>query len=448
MIDKLIPAEIHLINIMLEAHDIHARTRAKLTMCARSSFIAYGLEIAKGETVSKIERIQRELSNELTRQRVRMLSGYSGKAVVRLRDYPLAIEVPHPAPVPLSWQRAPLRTGRLHALIGRSYSYNGVRDEWLDLERHYHTLVAAQSGGGKSTLMRMALISLTHNTAPDLLQIMLVDLKNDDLVPFRDLPHVINYAGDIESAAAAIEYVHQVKTERIASQDKPFRLLLVIDELAELGSDKDALKLLGSILSTGRSLGINVWAGTQYPSAQAIGALVAASFTTRLVGMVDGKTSALVASKRANSGAELLCTPGDFLRIDGGDLVRMKAYDLSQEDSTALIRQIGAKSKRTDQAHITIKPKRTKMDGYADLIAEMYAAGASKNAMCKHVFGRPYAGSFAAKIDAAIEVIQSRLATKGSTTPASTDSTHTREEDSEDRSSRSNKIIKFPRKAG
>jgi hypothetical protein len=139
-----------------------------------------------------------------------------------------------------------MRTGRYHALVGRSYDYNGACDEWLDLERHYHMLVAAMSGGGKSTLMRMALSSLALNTAPNLLQIILVDLKNDDLVPFRNLPHVINYAGDIESAAAAIEYVYQIKTERIASQDKPFRLLLVIDELAELGSDKDVLKPLGA----------------------------------------------------------------------------------------------------------------------------------------------------------------------------------------------------------
>ncbi len=342
-IEKLIPAEINLINAMFQAHNIQARTRTKLTMCVKSSFIAYGLEVARGETVSKIERIQRELSNELTRQRVRILPSYAGHAIVRLRDYPLAIEVPHPTPIPLSWQAAPMRMGRLHALIGRSYSYNGAHDEYLDLDRHYHTLVAAMSGGGKSTLMRMALITLALNTTPTDLQIMLVDLKNDDLVPFRALPHCINYAGAIDSAAAAIAYVHQVKTERIQTQTKPYRLLLVIDELAELGVDKDALKQLGSVLSTGRSLGINVWAGTQYPSANAIGSIVAASFTTRLVGMVDGKNSALVATKRAGSGAELLCTPGDFLHIDAGDLARMKAYDFSQNDSAALIVHIARK---------------------------------------------------------------------------------------------------------
>lgn len=449
----LIPAEINLINKMLSAHGIQARTRAGLTMCVKSSFIAYGLQVAQGESVRKIEAITRELSNSLTRQRGRMLPGYTGRAVVRLRDYPLAIEVPHPAPTPLSWEAAPLRMGRLHALIGRSYSYTGARDEYLDLEKHYHTLVAAMSGGGKSTLLRMALLTLALNTPPDLLQVMLIDLKNDDLVPFCALPHCVSYAGDIDTAAAAINYVHQVKQERIATQEKNYRLLLVIDELAELGSDKEALKQLGSILSTGRSLGINVWVGTQYPSAQAIGSIVAASFTTRLVGMVDGKNSALVATKRAGSRAELLCTPGDFLRADGAQLGRMKAYSLSQTDSTALIEHAVHKwrGQCKSVSALTSTPRRTKADEHADRLIDLYAAGASKNAMAKHIFGKPYGGAFAARIDAAIQVLQQRSdilsSTDTSTTTASTASTTTSQEQATANSSRSdedrNKIIKL-----
>jgi DNA segregation ATPase FtsK/SpoIIIE-like protein len=280
------------------------------------------------------------LSNELTSQRVRLLKGYSGRAVVRLRDYPLALEVPHPAPVSLSWQSAPLRMGRQVALIGRSYDYNGPHEEYIDLEHHHHLLVAAISGGGKSTLMRMALLTLALNTPATDLRMVLVDLKNDDLVPFKVLPHAICYAGDIQRATAAVDQVYQEKQARIDSGARPYRLLLVIDELAELGQEKLTLKQLGSILSTGRSLGVNVWAGTQYPSAEAIGSIVAASFTARIVGMVDGKSSALVATKRAGSGAELLQTPGDFLRIYGTELRRMKGYDISQADTAQLIDRI------------------------------------------------------------------------------------------------------------
>lgn len=340
--NRLIEAEINLINRILAAHKINAGTTKGRTACVPSSFIAYGLAVEDGQSVNRIEAITRELSNALTKQRMKLLPGYDGRAVVRLRDYPLALEVPHPRPVPLSWQSANMRTAQYVGLVGRSYGHRGPREEYLDLERHYHTLVAAMSGGGKSTLMRMALLTLAKNTKPADLRIMLVDLKNDDLTVFRSLPHVVSYAGDIESAAEAIAQVYQIKTERIQTQDKPYRLLLVIDELAELGQDKETLKKLGSILSTGRSLGINVLAGTQYPTAATIGSVVNASFTVRLVGMVDGKTAAHTATKRAGSGAELLQTPGDFLRVDGQELVRMKAYDLSQDDTATEVAKIAS----------------------------------------------------------------------------------------------------------
>lgn len=441
----LVLAEIKLINRLLAAHGIRAGTSAKRTMVVRSSFIAYGLKVAPGEKVSKIESISRELSNELTRQRVRLLPGYTGRAVVRVRDYPLAIEVPHPAPTPLSWRAASMRLGRFIALVGRSYDYNGMRDEYLDLERHYHTLVAAMSGGGKSTLMRMALLTFALNTTPAELRMMLVDLKNDDLTPFRQLPHVISYAGDIEAAQAAIGYVYQVKQERIESQEKPYRLLLVIDELAELGQAKDTLKLLGSILSTGRSLGINTLAGTQYPTADSIGSVVNASFTVRVAGMVDGKTAALAATKRANSGAELLQTPGDFLRIDGAEVRRLKGYDIDMSDTEQLIARITANWRKQGAGsvpppRIASYQPRDEVDDLAEQIRELWEEGRSKNAMAKHVFGKPYAGSYAAKIDAAIE----RL---GSTTTEPEPSTHTSVGPVEESSSRRDNIIRWPRAA-
>lgn len=339
-IKELMDAEGVFIKKMFDDHGISARIAKKSEI--KSSFISYGLELGPGESLKRVESIQRELSNGLTRQRVSAIKGYAGRAVVRLRDFPLAIEVPHPSPTPLSWHSASMRMARNYALIGRSYS-TGAREEYIDLDRHYHTLIAAMSGGGKSTMLRMALLTLALNTPSDELHIMLIDLKNDDLVPFQALPHCVGYAGDIEKAAEVIESIFQLKTERIASREKPYRMLLVIDELAELGPDKDALRKLGSILSTGRSLGINVWAGTQYPSAQSIGSVVAASFTTRLVGMVDGKTSANVATKRAGSGAEMLTLPGDFLRVDGGDLVRMKSYNIDDADTAMLIKQISGK---------------------------------------------------------------------------------------------------------
>ena len=338
-IAELMTAEIETINQLLRAHGVKAITHRRMTLCAESSFIAYGLRLAPGEAIGKVERLQRELADALSRTRAR--HGYPGRVLVRIRDYPLAIETPHPAPIPLDWKSTPLRGKPFNALVGKSYTPQGALNEYVDLHQHYHMLVAAMSGGGKSTLMRMGLVSLAYNTPPGDLVIMLVDLKNDDLTPFQQLPHVHGYAGNIEAAAAMIDQVHQLKDTRIAGGEKTPRVLLVIDELAELGERKDALTLLGRILSTGRTLGINVWAGTQYPTATAIGGIVARSFTVRLVGRVDGAQAANIATQRPGSGAHLLAHPGDFLRIDGPELVRLKAYNLGGAATKGLIAAIG-----------------------------------------------------------------------------------------------------------
>ncbi|MBK8772670.1 MAG: hypothetical protein IPM06_19895 [Rhizobiales bacterium] len=323
-IKTLLSKEISVINQLLHAHQIQAATALPRTICVRSSFIAYGLKIAPGQAIQKIEGIQRELSNELARSRLHF--GYNAPCPVRVRDYPLAIEVPHPAPVPLDWRGAQLHGASMQALIGKSYSFTGSQSEYINLEKHYHMLVAAMSGAGKSTLMRMALATVALNTAPESLRIVLVDLKADDLVPFQRMPHVISLAANVEQASAAIRQVHELRDARIAGAPREYRLLLVIDELAELGESKEVLAQLGRILSTGRSLGINVWAGTQYPTAAAIGSIVSRSFTTRVVGRVDGAHAAQIATQRPGSYAHHLAHPGDFLRVEGPEMLRLKAF--------------------------------------------------------------------------------------------------------------------------
>lgn len=335
----LIDQEIGTINGLLRAHQIRARTRRGLTVLVKSSFITYGLEMAQGETIKRVAGVTGELSHSLTTHRQGL--GYAGQALVRLRpDYPLGLEVPHPAPSVLSWRSANLNfvRGVGVGLVGRSYSLAGVNEEIIDLNQQVHTLVAALTGGGKSTLMRMALATMMRNSPPEQLRFLLVDLKNEDLSIFTQMPHVIGYAGNLEDAGAAVRYVHQVKEWRIAnSEERPFRLVLVVDELAELGPDKEALTLLGRVAGTGRSLGINIMAGTQYPAASVIGSVMAASFTTRFVGMVDSKNTANTAAKRAGSGAQLLTTPGDFIRIDRGEMRRMKAYDLPKGETVEVM---------------------------------------------------------------------------------------------------------------
>jgi hypothetical protein len=395
-IKPLIEGEIKLINRLLQAQGIQAAASLKRTMVAASSFIAYGLKLAPDQTIKSIEAITRELANELTLNRARR--GHPQPCPVRLREYPLALEVPHPCPTPLDWRAATLRSKPMLATVGRSYTLTGAQQEQIDLQRHYHMLVAAMSGAGKSTLMRMALATVALNTAPRDLRIMLIDLKADDLVPFRRLPHVISLASSVDAAAAIIAQVHQLRDDRIAGAARDYRLLLIIDELAELGERKEVLLQLGRILSTGRSLAINVWAGTQYPTAATIGSVVAKSFTTRIVGRVDGAQAAQVATQRPKSGAQYLAHPGDFIRVDGPDMQRLKAFNLGQDATASLVTAISQSwSAPAQPAPLTVvsdsEPAAAhpnpadEIAAIAATIQPLWGQGASLAAMIRTVYG-------------------------------------------------------------
>jgi hypothetical protein len=412
----LLDHEIAMINRILKAHGIRAEARKSMTLVAHSSFISYGLRLAPDEKIAKLEGIHRELANALRAVRVR--HGYTANVVVRVRDQPVAIETPHPAPIPLDWRGATLRLPGMHALVGKRY-YGGSSAETVALPTNHHMLVAAMSGGGKSTLVRMALSTLCLNTSPDDLAVLLVDLKNDDLVPFKRLPHCIGYAGNLTRAAQAIDQLTQIRDARIEGGDKTQRILLVVDELAELSDDKDALAQLGRILSTGRSLGINVWAGTQYPTASAIGSVVSRSWTLRLVGRVDGANAANIATQRPGTGAQYLAHPGDFLRVDGPDTVRFKAYQMPQSATAGMVQAICDRWGKVAAPSLFDKPAATtrssavvvemsEEDRMVETLRPLFREGASLAAMIRAVFG-PNAntgGANRTRVQAALDIVR------------------------------------------
>lgn len=413
----LLDHEIAMINRILKAHGIRAEARKGMTLVAHSSFISYGLRLAPDEKIAKIEGIHREIANAL--RAVRERHGYKGNVVVRVRDQPVAIETPHPAPVPLDWRGATLKQPGMTALVGKRY-YGGGSAETVSLPTNHHMLVAAMSGGGKSTLVRMALSTLALNTSPADLSVLLVDLKNDDLVPFKALPHCIGYAGNLRKAAEAISQLTQIRDERIEGADKTPRILLVVDELAELSDDKEALAQLGRILSTGRSLGINVWAGTQYPTASAIGSVVSRSWTLRLVGRVDGAQAAQVATQRPGTGAQFMAHPGDFLRVDGPELVRFKAYQMPQAATAGMVQAICDRWGRVHAPSLfDVAPAATtsgsaqvvemnEEDRMVEILRPLDAQGVSLAAMIRAVFG-PNAntgGANRTRVLAALETVR------------------------------------------
>jgi len=333
MLEEQLSQEIKIINQTLAAFGVDAGTRPGWTTVAGASFVAYGLRTGATQRISDVQRLLPELSERLSAARRR-------PTPVRLREMPLALEVAHPTPRPLDWRGAALRVGSGRMVAGRIYSAATAHDCVIDLAAKPHILVAGTTGSGKSTMLRMMLSSLAFNAAPDALRLALVDLKNEDLVPFADLPHVELSAWLHDDARRVVATVHAEMQHRVqaGTGDWP-RLVLVIDELAQL--EQAALDLLSPILAIGRSKRVHVIAATQHPAVRLIGDK--ANYSVRLVGQVMDAQTAALATGRRGSGAELLPGAGAFLCVDGANLDRLQAYNLHADAAVALVRTIADK---------------------------------------------------------------------------------------------------------
>ncbi len=448
-IQSLMTGEATVISRMLEQNKIYARIDRKRSYVVNAGFFHYALTLRADQQFSAIEKINRELSAALSTLRRR--AGLPEIQALPISVGGFALETPHPQPQVLHWSGRALVSNQAHTmLLGESY-VGTKATETVTFDDAPHILIAGITGSGKSVLMQHMLLSLTATTGPDALQIVLVDLKNEDLRPFAQLPHVVTFAGTRAAAEAAIMAVVEEKERRIESNVKNYRLLLVIDELAQLASNKVTVEALGDLASIGRSKWINLIAATQHPTEKGgLGSLLKANFPLRLVGQVAPGQS-YAATGRAGLHADLLPGKGAFLRLQGASVKRFQSFFIDGDDVALMARKIGAHWSGHTPKTGTIVPKvippaptvkRDDIDDIADRIRDLWSTGASKNAMAKAAGFKQYAGSYAAKVDEAIK----RLA---STTEASTtlllSSTHTSEGATVESSSRSDeKILRFP----
>lgn len=391
----------------------------------------YGVRLRGKTKANDIAKVLPELERTISRSR-------RARTHLRFDDMLLRLEAEHPTKQPLQWLPSIMRRTRPHsAALGVSY-HDGEQVASFSFDDVPQVLVAGETGSGKTVLVRNLLTSLAYATSPDDLRIVLIDPKNEDLLPYRDLPHTLLFAGMQADVATAIERVTAEVQARIADPTrKPYRLLLVVDELAQLTNITGAIKQLGDIMSIGRSKLVNCLVCTQQPTEEGgMGSMMKANVPLRLIGAVSAGQS-YTATRRKGAGADMLPGNGAFLFIKGMELFRFQSYfmdGLDERHAVTMVRQrwgsTGSTTTRTDSASTRVveavveqkversvelarpEPVRDEIDEIADQIRELVAEKASKNAMCKAVFGRNYAGSYAGKIDAAIERVKATDSSK------------------------------------
>jgi S-DNA-T family DNA segregation ATPase FtsK/SpoIIIE len=285
-------------------------------------FVEMLLRPAPGTKVNQVRALQADLALALGNSNVRVTQ--SGTH--------LAVQIPRETrkPVRLSTLMATAKDAPLYTAVLGLAEDGATLMACLASPDVSHMLVAGATGSGKTSLAHSALLSLCQQHRPSQLGVIVIDPKrsHDPLFLQGVSRHLLlGVAGTPEESLAALARVVEVMEKRPLSRDPSPRIVVYVDEMADLCQSGGArvVELLTRIAQRGREAGIHLIGCTQKPSSKVIGSLLKANLPLRLVGRVVSAEDARMASGMAGTGAEKLLGSGDFIAVALGKVIRFQA---------------------------------------------------------------------------------------------------------------------------
>lgn len=300
-----------------------------------------------GVRVDTIYRLQEELKLKLELPSDRQIRMYVDRGTVNL-EVPKREEERNYFNTSQLWSGwTPPGEGKLTAPLGVDQEGQVVSIDFSS-SNSPHLLVAGTTGSGKSIALGTLLHGLTRFYSPEQLRLLLIDPKGTELVEFEGTPHLEGQIG--WSAEDAVEVLDRAVTEMqrryamfkearvrdlaqynasCAEGDRLPWWLVVLDEYADLTSDKDDKKaveaLLQRLTQKARAAGIHVIVATQKPTATVISTVLRSNLPIQLALRVKSAVDSKVILDE--SGAEALNGKGDaFLKVDGRMIRLQCAY--------------------------------------------------------------------------------------------------------------------------
>jgi hypothetical protein len=310
---------------------------------AGPSVIRFRTRLLGKETISNIRKRALDLGREV---------GVAEGLIVDQEPYYVTVDVPRSERVvvkladyidALDCDTAP---GALPFLLGIAPS-GEARIE--DLARLPHLLVAGATGSGKSVLLRGLLCCLARMRSPAQMQLLVIDPKQVDFLPFQDLAHLVD-GQVITDPAEAIRVLgetlqHEIgwRRERLTtagvssalefyeaggSLDQLPQMVILVDEFADLADSLDRsaresfLTLVRRFGQVTRAFGIYLVLATQRPSVQVITGDIKANLTARIALKMQSSADSMTILGRG--GAESLRGQGDMIFDHGGRSSRVQ----------------------------------------------------------------------------------------------------------------------------
>ena len=264
--------------------------------------------------ISKLESYDKDIASALRTKSLRVLAPIPGtdkvwievpnpkRQMVRLRDTLWSVEFTKSI-----WKNLS------NLAIGKAIDGTHIVKP---LEKMPHLLVAWATWSGKSVWVNDYITSLIYQNTPSELKFIMVDPKQVELwiyewIPYLLAPIITQSDKALKVLKWAVEFMESryrmLKEAKVRNLDeynskvekdeKMYRLVIIIDELADLmmsWNKKDTETYIARIAQKARAVGIHLILATQRPSVNVITGIIKANIPTRIafavVSQIDSRT--------------------------------------------------------------------------------------------------------------------------------------------------------------
>ena len=169
-----------------------------------------------------------------------------------------------------------------------SYEYEAPT-LFMDILKQAHTLIAGQTGSGKSVMLN-GILTTACKQGNNLM--ILIDPKRVELCDYKKLPNCIAYANTSAECVRALNKAIEIMEDRYCRMEQQGQkqyngdpLLIVIDELADLLISADTREIqaqLQRLTALGRAAKVKVVCATQCPNRTILKANIVLNFSARV----------------------------------------------------------------------------------------------------------------------------------------------------------------------
>ena len=298
------------------------RSVQAVTVEAGPTVARFGVELPPGVSWRRLLNLGPDLARALCVQSIRVQPGMPGAPLA-------AVEVPLGKPPLVALRNVLEASGRPP---GRLTVPLGIRADgrplWTDLASLPHVLLAGATGSGKSVSLKAILTTLIMQNHPHALGLAVIDPKQTDLVPLAGspflaagacfgsagIPYLLDRAvqemdrrfGEFQAAGVHDFTAWKAKTGRMMA-----RIVVAVDELADVTADDGSEASLIKLAQKGRAAGMHLILATQRPSVDVVTGVLKGNLPARICFRVPSGVDSRVALDVY--GAERLMGAGDGL---------------------------------------------------------------------------------------------------------------------------------------